>query len=364
MAVESAAPDLRSVHTDTLPKLLHRLGVTLAVSTYQAGKVFLVRADDAVANTHFQALNVPMGMAHDRGRLAVGTKSGVWEFHNQPAVAKRIDASGRTDACFLPRYHMVTGNIAIHEIAYSADELWAVNTRFSCLCTFDGVHSFVPRWRPPFISSYSPDDRCHLNGLCVVDGTPRYVTALGTSDVGGGWRPNKARGGVLLEVPSGRAVASGLSMPHSPRAYDGSLWVLESGVGSLTRVDSATGRLTVVAMLPGFTRGLDFYGPFAFVGLSQVRETAVFSGLPITERLPEAERKCGVWVVDVRNGKTVAFLRFESGVQEVFGVTVLPDTRWPELLTDPADEVVSSSYVLPDAALAEVADPGTQAPTP
>jgi uncharacterized protein (TIGR03032 family) len=358
MSEKPAAPDLRSVHTDTLPRLLDELGVTVVVSTYQAGKVVLLRADGRVANTHFRTVHVPMGMAFDRGRFAVGTKSGVWEFHDQPAVARRLDESGRTDACFLPRRHLVTGHIAIHEVAYAGDELWAVNTRFSCLCTFDGVHSFVPRWRPPFITGYSPDDRCHLNGLCVVDGSPLFVTALGTTDVGGGWRPDKARGGVLLEVPSGRALSSGLSMPHSPRVYDESLWVLESGVGSLARVDLATGRLTPVAVLPGFTRGLDFYGPFAFVGLSKVRETAVFSGLPITERLSEAERSCGVWVVDIRTGQTVAFLRFEEGVQEVFGVTVLPGLRWPELLTDLTDEVVESSYVLPDAALAEVAGKG------
>ena len=29
-----------------------------------------------------------------------------------------------------------------------ADELWLVNTRFSCLATLDHEHSFVPRWRP------------------------------------------------------------------------------------------------------------------------------------------------------------------------------------------------------------------------
>ena len=46
--------------------------------------------------------------------------------------------------------------------------------------------------------------------------------------------------------------------------------------------------------MPGFTRGLDFAGGLAFVGLSQVRESAVFSGIPITERLAEHERTCGV----------------------------------------------------------------------
>lgn len=354
MSGKPASSDLGSVHTDTLPRILIELGVSLVVSTYQAGKIVIVRSDGRVANTHFRTMSVPMGVAFDRGRLAVGTKAGVWEFHNQPAVSKRVDESGRTDACFLPRRHFVTGHIAIHEVAYAGDELWAVNTRFSCLCTFDGTHSFVPRWRPPYVTGYSPDDRCHLNGLCVVDDSPRFVTALGTTNTGGGWRSDKAHGGLVLEVPSGKTVASGLSMPHSPRVHNGAIWFLESGVGSLTRIDPATGRPEAVAVLPGFTRGLDFFGPFAFVGLSKVRETAVFSGLPITERLAESARMCGVWVVDLRNGQTVAFLRFEQGVQEVFGVTVLPGLVWPDLLTDLTDEVIESSYVLPDEALAEI----------
>ena len=63
--------------------------------------------------------------------------------------------------------------------------------------------------------------------------------------------------------------------------------------------------------MPGFTRGLDFAGNLAFVGLSQVRETAVFSGIPITERLSAEERTCGVCVVDLATGRVVALLRFE-----------------------------------------------------
>jgi uncharacterized protein (TIGR03032 family) len=351
------APDepLRSVHTTSLPSVLDQFGLSVLVSTYQAGKLIVVRADGGVANTHFRNFQVPMGLAFDRGRLAVGTKVSVWEFRDQPTVASRLDPPGRHDACYMPRAVHYSGHIAIHEIAFGkGGELWAVNTRFSCLCTFDQNHSFVPRWRPPFITALAPEDRCHLNGFALVDGQPRYVTALGTTDSPAGWRANKASGGVLLEVPSGRVVASGLSMPHSPRWYDNRLWYLESGVGSLSTCDPATGRTEVVALVPGFTRGLDFAGPLAIIGLSQVRETAVFSGIPITERLPTEERACGLWVVDTRNGQTVAFLRFEAGVQEVFAVQVLPGVRFPELLNEDQDEMIANSFVLPDEALADV----------
>ncbi|HKB01476.1 MAG TPA: TIGR03032 family protein [Gemmataceae bacterium] len=353
---EPSAPaaELRSVHTTTLPDILQRAGLSLLVSTYQAGKLIVVRADGDVVNTHFRNFDTPMGVAHDRGRLAVGTKVHLWEFHDQKDVARRLDPADRHDACFLPRHAHVTGQIAVHEIAWAADELWLVNTRFSCLCTLDPKYSFVPRWRPGFVSALAAEDRCHLNGLGLRDGEPRYVTALGETDTEGGWRPDKARGGCLIDVPSGTIISRGLSMPHSPRWHEGRLWVLESGAGSLGTVDLATGRLETVALLPGFTRGLDFFGPFAFIGLSQVRESALFSGIPITDRLPVQERACGVWVVDTRTGATMAFLRFESGVQEIFAVQVLPGLRYPEILTDD-HAAVAGTFILPDAALAEVA---------
>ena len=345
----------RSVHTSTLPDLLEQLGISLLVSTYQAGKLFVVRNDAKKLNTHFRTIEMPMGMAVDRGRLALGTKNQVWEFVNQPDVGKKMDPPGKHDACFLPRTVHFTGDIRIHEIAYANGELWAVNTRFSCLCTFDRDHSFVPRWRPPFVSHLAPEDRCHLNGLAVVDGKPKYVTALGTANTAGGWRDTKKDGGVIMDVPTGEILVRGLSMPHSPRLYHGKLWVLESGAGTLSTFDPKSGKTTVVAEVPGFTRGLDFCGPYAFIGLSQVRETAVFSGIPITERVQE--RKCGVWAVDTRNGQTVGFLQFDGAVQEIFAVQVLAGMRFPDVVHDDG-ELLANSFILPDEALADVAPSG------
>jgi uncharacterized protein (TIGR03032 family) len=349
---------LRSVHTVTLPQLLRQGGFSFLISTYQAGKLIVVRAEGENANTHFRNFNTPMGLAFEHGRLAIGTKLYVLEFHNQPQIAGQLEPPGKHDACFLPRYSQVTGQIGIHDIAWAGQELWVVNTRFSCLATLDKNYSFVPRWRPSFVSALAPEDRCHLNGLGVRDGRPRYVTALGETNSAAGWRENKARGGCLIDIESGEFIARGLSMPHSPRWYDGKLWIMESGAGSLAIVDLATGKLNTVALLPGFTRGLDFFGPYAFIGLSQVRESAVFSGIPITERLPLEERRCGVWVVDTRTGQIVAFLRFEAGVQEIFAVQVLPGIRYPEVLTD-EHPAVANSFLLPDAAMADVSSPRT-----
>jgi uncharacterized protein (TIGR03032 family) len=269
-----------------------------------------------------------------------------------PAVAPKVEPEGKHDACYLPREIHVTGDIDIHEMAYDrSGELWVVNTKFCTLSTLDPEHSFNPVWRPNFVSALAAEDRCHLNGLALVEGEPKYVTALGETDTPGGWRENKKSGGILMDVQTNEVLLHGLSMPHSPRWHQGRLWVLESGEGSLARVDLQAGEWQTVCLLPGFTRGIGFLGPLAFIGLSQVREGAVFSGIPLVERLEE--RTCGVWVVNIQTGETVAFLRFEEGVQEIFAVQILP-ARFPEML-EWQDKLLMNSYVVPDGVLKEIA---------
>jgi uncharacterized protein (TIGR03032 family) len=204
-----------------------------------------------------------------------------------------------------------------------------VNTAFGCLCTLDGRHSFVPRWRPPFVTSLAAEDRCHLNGLALANGAPKYVTALGETDTPQGWRPNKVTGGCLIDVASGQTVARGFAMPHSPRVHRGRVWMLHSGAGQLVLVDPAGGKAETVCELPGYTRGLALYDRFAFVGLSKIRETSTFGGMPIALRRPEL--KCGVGVVDLGTGRLVGHLEFVTGVEEIFDVQVLAGARCPAL---------------------------------
>lgn len=165
------------------------------------------------------------------------------------------------------------------------------------------------------------------------------------------------RGVLKLTRGVGHVVAlqrrSGGGNSGSPRWHAGRLWVCESGAGTLGYIDPATGRYEPIAEVPGFTRGLDFAGNFAFVGLSQVRESAVFSGIPITERLATDERTCGVYVVDLRSGRVVALQRFDTAVQEIFAVTALPGRCWPELINDD-EALLGSSFVVPDEVLTDV----------
>lgn len=345
---EAKATAFRSSATNNFGEMLRGLNITLVVSTYQSGCLILIRAEEDGVGTHFRNFRNPMGIAVRKGELALGTKTEIWDFRNVPSIARSIEPVGKHDACFLPRQVHVTGDIRVHEIGYANDELWLVNTRFSALCTLDSETSFVPRWRPPFISKLAAEDRCHLNGMTIIDGRVRYVSALGSTDVAGGWRANKATGGILMDVDSGETILRGLSMPHSPRLYDGRFYILESGKGTISTADLESGRVETVAEVPGFTRGLAFAGPFAFVGLSQVRESNVFGGIPLTERVEE--RQCGIYAVDLRSGEVVGWLRFEGSVHEIFDVQVLYGIRYPHIV-DLMDKLVSSSFAVPDEAL-------------
>jgi len=348
------AEALHSQHTTTFPELLDQANCSLVVSTYQAGKLILLRSNGESLNTHFVSLPKPMGVAFDKGRLSVGSGAQVIDYFNMANVGAKVEPINTHDGAFLPRRTHVTGDIDIHEMGFdSDDELWIVNTKMSCLCTLDINHSIVPRWRPPFISGYDLTDRCHLNGLAMRDGKPRYVSALGTSDKPSGWRDNKAFGGMIMDIESNEMIIEGLSMPHSPRWYRDKLWVLESGAGQLITVDEKTGEKTVIAEVPGFCRGMDFIERYAIIGLSEVRETAVFAGLPLTER--EQDRKCGVWIVDIETGETVGFLVFSGGVQEIFSVQLVP-WKYPALL-DLDDPLLHTSYSIPDEAIKDFTPP-------
>jgi uncharacterized protein (TIGR03032 family) len=342
---------LGSVHTSNFPDILRELGGCLIVSTYQAGKLVILRPDGNSINTHFRTFNRPMGMAADRQRLMLGAMMEIAEFRNMPDVAKRLHDPPVHDAVYMARRGHITGHIDIHEMAWDADgAIWFVNTLFSCLCTLDTKSSFVPRWRPKFISHYAPEDRCHLNGLAMRNGIPRYVTALGETNDPQGWRANKRDGGLIIDVTTNRVIVRGLSMPHSPRWYDNRLWVLESGRGALCAIDPKTGAKTDVARVPGFCRGIDFLGPVAFIGLSQLRGTTPFTDIPITD--DNADRLSGVWVVHLATGKTIAFLKFTGGVQEIFAVQAVPGVLFPEIVHE--GDLLASAYALPEKALREV----------
>lgn len=315
---------------------LAQANVSLAFTTYQAGRLFLIgRKPDGTMRAHERHVDHCQGLWTDGEGLWTSAKTILWRFRNDLPPGQTTERGA--DRRFVPREGRVTGTLDIHDIGIGdvgGGQLGPifVNTAFNCLATVSRVASFRPLWKPGFISALAREDRCHLNGL-AMDGTrAAYVSAVSKSDVQDGWRDRRHDGGVIVDVASNEIVASGFSMPHSPRLHDGKLWVLNSGRGELGVVDPADGSFTPVAFCPGYARGLAFVGPYAVIGLSRPRRNKTFEGLELDDRLAakDAEPRCGLIIVDTRNGTTVEWLRFERTIEELYDVAVLPGVVQPE----------------------------------
>ena len=304
--------------------------ISLAISSYQSGKFYLLGQNiDGGLMVHERFFCKAMGIcAPDRDTLLLATLFQILRFRNILEPGQQINSV--FDACYVPREAFITGELDAHDVGVLADgRIVFVNTLYNCLATTSDRHSFTPFWKPPFISRLVKEDRCHLNGLAMQDGTPRYVTAVSKSDTVDGWRDRRADGGVIVDVGTGDIVIGGLSMPHSPRLYRDKLWVLNSGTGELGWVErgetAAGSKFHVLAFCPGFVRGLAFHGDYAFVGLSKPRYQR-FEGLALDRKLADADSEpwCGVQVIDLRDGTCTHWFRIDGPVAELYDLTVLP----------------------------------------
>lgn len=362
-SAKSAAPDTTSGANGTPPPprgpvLLLSQGFSgwldandcsVALTTYQAGRLFMIgRKADGSVRAHERLIEQCQGLWTDGQSLWTSGLYALWRFENdlEPGA---VTSSG-VDRVFMPREGRVTGQIDVHDIAMGDPAQFGgppgpapifVSTAFNCLATPDDHASFRPLWRPPFISRMIGEDRCHLNGMAMDNGRVAYVSAVSRSDVADGWRERRRDGGVVLDVATGEAVATGLSMPHSPRVYDGRLWVLNSGLGELTVIDPKDGTMTAVAFCPGYARGLAFVGRYAVVGLSRPRRNQTFEGLALDDRLAAKDTapRSGLLVIDIDTGRTVEWLRFEHTIDELYDVAVLPGVRQAEIIGFKGDDI-------------------------
>jgi len=337
---QAGIPKLELVGSRQFNAWLHELNASLAFSTYQAGKLFLIglQSDGRLAIFE-RTFNRCLGLWSDTQTLWLSSLYQLWRFEN--ALLPGQLAHGY-DRLYVPQVGYVTGDIDIHDVALDADgRVVFVNTLFSCLATVSETHSFTPVWKPPFISRLAAEDRCHLNGLAMLNGRPKYVTAVSQSDVADGWRDRRGDGGVVMDVETGEVIASGLSMPHSPRIYRDRLWLLNSGTGYFGFVDRGSGAFEPVAFCAGYLRGLTFLGDYAVMGLSKSRENRTFSGLQLDENLSvrQVEPRCGLVVVDLRSGDVVHWLRVEGIVSELYDVVTLKCVKRPTALGFKTDEI-------------------------
>ena len=330
---------------------LAEVDVSLAFTTYQAGKLFLLgRADHGGLAVVERTFSRCMGLAATAQTLWLATHFQIWRLEDFLPPGERHAGH---DRLYVPKVSYVTGDVDAHDVAVLADgRPIFVNTLFSCLAAPSETHSFQPLWRPPWITRLAPEDRCHLNGLAVEGGRPAYVTAVAASDVADGWRDHRRSGGVVVDVGSGEIVCAGLSMPHSPRLHRGDLWLLEAGAGYLGRVDRARGALERLVFCPGYARGLAFIGDYAVIGLSALRPGGTFAGLDLGGNLAArgAVARCGLLVVDLRRGDIAHWIRLSGVVTELYDVAVLPGVRRPMALGLKADDIRRTITIAPGPA--------------
>ena len=340
MTDTNTANHLEMMGSRSFNNWLREQKISLAFTTYQAGKVFFIGLQpDGRLSIFERTFNRSMGLWATPQTLWMSSLYQLWRFEN--ALTDKQVYQGY-DRLYVPQIGYTTGDLDIHDIAVDSEgKVIFVNTLFSCLATISDRHSFIPLWQPPFVSKLAAEDRCHLNGLAMSEGQPRYVTAIGQTDVADGWRDRRTDGGCIIDVKSNEVIVTGLSMPHSPRVYRDRLWVLNSGTGYFGSVDLKAGKFEPLTFCPGYLRGMAFIGNYAVVGLSKPRENKTFSGLPLDDNLlaKNAEARCGLMVIDINTGDIVHWLRITGIIQELYDVTVLPGISRPMALGFKSEEI-------------------------
>lgn len=321
------------------PAFLAEQRLSLVFTTYQASKVFFIGLNGERLSLHERSFTRCMGLAASPETVWLSSGFQIWRLEN--CLDPGVQHEGY-DRLFVPRVAYTTGDVDAHDMAVEASgRLVFANTLFSCVATLSETHSFVPVYKPSFVSKLAAEDRCHLNGLALKDGHLAYVTATATTDAVDAWRDKQIGGGVLISTESDAILAENLSMPHSPRYHDGELYLLESGTGYLGRVDLKRGAFERLVFCPGYARGLAFYGRFAVVALSLGRHNRSLDRFELAKNLERhsAAARSGLLVIDLRSGDVVHWLRLEGVVQELFDVAILPGVRRPMALGIVSDEI-------------------------
>lgn len=320
-------PPFSCTYTPNVAELLTQLGCTIAITTYQAGKLIFLSPQNTESLIQLpRDFRKAMGLAVHGRRIAIATYDEIVILSDATGLARNFPPNPNVyDALYLPRAIYPAGMVDIHDMDWDdSGQLWAVNTRFSCLSVIDDHYSFTPRWFPPFIKSFEPTDLCHLNGMTLVDGKPKYVTMFGQTTTPKGWRPNVQTHGLIMDIATNEVVAPNLPMPHSPRWIDGQLYALLSATGEVIRVDIQTGKYDVVTRLSGFVRGMAKWGDYLFVGLSRLRSNAsTFRDLPIAQKAIH----CGIEIIHLPTGTNVGHIRYQASVEELYDVQIIPKLR-------------------------------------
>ncbi len=321
----------KSTSSEFLVNLLNNLKCSLIFSTYQSGCAVIISANDRNLIQITRGFKKPMGIAINKDKLALATLDELIIFSNKNDLNKSYPKKPNVyDSIYMPRSSYFTGNLDLHDIAFgNSNEIYAVNTRFSCISKIDSDFSFKPIWKPAFISKILPEDRCHLNGMALLNGYPKFATALSQTDFKGGWRDNITKSGVLIDTKKNEIILENLGMPHSPRIINNELYLLQSSKGEVIKVNTKEKSYKTVARVPGMLRGMTEYGNYVFIGVSKPRKRSkTFSKLPKEFQ----KQSAGIIVFYKPNWSLVGEIKYSTTVNEIYDLQILPNILRPNIL--------------------------------
>ncbi|HEU5372046.1 MAG TPA: DUF4915 domain-containing protein [Gaiellaceae bacterium] len=303
-------------------ELVDELEVSLLVSReYEHLLVCLSTRKHEPVRT-FMPLPHPSGIAFDGARGVVHVAS----TRNPNQVFELASlGDGRPLVPVASRFY--PGALYLHDLALVGGTLHGNAVGLNAVVRFDDGGRVTPVWWPASVDRGGwPDVRrnyLQLNSIAAGrDLRSSFFSA--SAERPSGRRPGHRNfpvdgRGVVFSGRTGGVHIRGLTRPHSARLVDGVVWVLNSGYGELGY--GSEGRFEPVAALPGWTRGLAFHGPYAFVATSRVipRYARYAPGLDVDRSV------CGLHAFDLRTSELIGSLLWPKGNQ-VFAVEVLPRT--------------------------------------
>ncbi|MDQ7784128.1 MAG: DUF4915 domain-containing protein [Desulfomonilaceae bacterium] len=317
-------------------RILEESGITLLVTREYEHLLLALCVDEASRpSVTMMRMPHPSGLTVDRSRGVVHVASTrnpnqIFDLVPSRGVMQRLDVRGEPflDSVLLPmRTRFLPGCLYVHELAMIGDELYANSVGQNAIVRLSPSGNHTRVWWPKCIETREGPvfgrNHLQLNSIAAGDTLEESFFSASTDEVSD-VRPGDPvfpvdRRGVIFSASSREPVVRGLTRPHSARNYAQRIWVDNSGYGEVGYVDA--GRFQPVNRLPGWTRGLSFFGRIMFVGTSRVlpRFSAYAPGLDAREA------QCGIHALDVMSGEILGSIVWPYGSQ-IFSVEWVPST--------------------------------------
>jgi uncharacterized protein (TIGR03032 family) len=308
--------------------LLDEMGVTLIVTREYEHLAVSLRCERGRPQIAYARIPHPSGIAVDRRRhtVSIASTRNPNQIVEWGPAADQAGAGGGVGGPLLPRRSwFFPGRLYLHDLVVLNGSLMAAAAGMNTVVRISPDGRCRPVWWPACVDGDGGPhfERNYLQLNSIATGNSLRTSFFSaSSDRMSRRRPGHRNfavdgKGVVFDGRTREVCCRGLTRPHAARLHRGQLWVLNSGYGQVGRVSG--GRFEPAATLTGWTRGLAFCGPIAFVGVSRVlpRFRQYAPGLSLERS------RCGLCAVCTTTGRVLAALSWPDGNQ-IFGIECMP----------------------------------------